>query len=72
MHLLLRDNTDWARPVKVRDCYLDQNSHIVTDNANNIMPSVTGFWGDISIGMKVAYNRDLNTNDLQDKRFYRN
>lgn len=36
------------------------------------MPSVTDFWGDITYGMKMAYNRDLNTNDLQDKRFYRN
>lgn len=36
------------------------------------MPSVTNFWGDISYGMKIAYNRDLNTNDLQDKRFYIN
>lgn len=34
------------------------------------MPSVTNFWGDISYGMKMSYSRDLNTNDLQDKRFY--
>ena len=68
----MKDSTDTARPVKVRDCYLDQNSKIVTDNVNNIMPSVTGFFGDISYGLKVAYNRDLNTNDLQDKRFYKN
>lgn len=42
------------------------------DDVSNIMPSVTDFWGDISYGLKMAYNRDLNTNDLQDKRFYRN
>lgn len=72
MHLLVRDPTDAARPVKVHDAYLDENSHIVYDDVNNIMPSVTAFWGDISSGMRVAYNRDLNTNDLQDKRLYAN
>jgi hypothetical protein len=30
------------------------------------------YWGDISNGLKVAYSRDLNTNDLQDKQFYGN
>lgn len=72
LHLLVRDTTDASRPVKVSDCYLDENSKIVYDDVNNIMPSVTNFWGDISYGMKIAYNRDLNTNDLQDKRFYPN
>lgn len=72
LHLLVRDTTDAARPVKVYDCYLDQNSYIVKDDVNNIMPSVTGYWGDASYGIKMAYNRDLNTNDLQDVRLYEN
>lgn len=36
------------------------------------MPSVTAYWGDASYGIKIAYNRDLNTNDLQDVRLYEN
>lgn len=68
----MRDTTDTSRPVKVFDCYLDENSNIVHDDVSNIMPSVINFWGDVSYGMKIAYNRDLNTNDLQDKRFYKN
>jgi len=72
LHLLVRDTTDAARPVKVYDSYLDQNSYIQKDDVNNIMPSVTQFWGDASYGIKMAYSRDLNTNDLQDVRLYAN
>lgn len=42
------------------------------DDVDNIMPSITSFWGDTSYGMKIAYNRALNTNDLQDRRLYKN
>lgn len=66
------DSTNAARPINVLDCYLDENSHIVSDNVDNIQPSITSFSGDISYGLKVAYNRDLNTNDLQDQRLYVN
>ena len=66
------DQTNAANPVQVRDCYLDENSNIVYDDVANIQPSVTTFTGDISFGLKMAYNRDLNTNDLEDKRFYQN
>ena len=72
LHLLEVDQTNAANPVKVHDCYLDENSNIVYDDVSNIQPSVTSFTGDISYGLKVAYNRDLNTNDLEDKRFYPN
>ena len=51
---------------------MDENSNIVNDDVSNIQPSVTSFTGDISYGLKIAYNRDLNTNDLEDKRFYPN
>lgn len=72
LHLLVREPSDAARPVKVYDCYLDQNSYIKKDDIDNIMPSVTGFWGDGTYGIKMSYNRDLNTNDLQDVRLYGN
>jgi hypothetical protein len=55
------DDTNAASPVKVKDCYLDQNSNIVYDDVNSIQPSITSFKGDISNGLKVAYNRDLAT-----------
>ena len=42
------------------------------DDVNNIQPSVTAFTGDISFGLKMAYNRDLNTGDGEDIRFYPN
>lgn len=70
--MLIKDTANTARPVQVKDCYLDQNSYIVYDNVDNIRPSTTLYWGDISNGLKVAYSRDLNTNDLQDKQFYGN
>ena len=70
MHLLRVDPTNNARPVDVKDCYLDENSHITFDDVNNIQPSVTSYAGEVNFGLKVAYNRDLNTGDLEDKRFY--
>lgn len=72
MHLLMVDSTNAANPVSVNDCYLDENGYIVYDDVSNIQPSITSFTGDISYGMKMAYNRDLNTDDQEDKRFYPN
>lgn len=43
------------------------------DDVKNIQPSITTFTSSIvPYGMKVAYNRDLFTGDLEDKRFYPN
>ena len=36
LHLLQVDPTNNARPVDVRDCYLDENSHITYDDVGNI------------------------------------
>ena len=46
-----------ANPVTLVDCYLDQNSYIQSDNVQNLMPSITGFTGDISNGIKAAFKR---------------
>jgi hypothetical protein len=39
---------------------------------NNIQPSITSFPGDISNGIKAAFNRDLATGDSKDLRLYPN
>lgn len=70
MHMIVRDPADVDKPVKVYDCFINENSHIVRDDVDNIMPSITSFRGDATIGLKVSYNRALSTNDLQDRRLY--
>lgn len=73
IHILEIDESNSANPVKVLDCYLDENGYIMHDDVKNIQPSITTFTSSIiPSGMKVAYNRDLDTGDLQDKRFYTN
>jgi hypothetical protein len=71
-HLFLVDSTNAASPVQVKDCYINELSSIVYDDVNNIQPSITSFAGDISNGLKVAYNRDLSTGDSEDIRLYVN
>jgi len=61
-----------AIPVTLVDCYLDQNSYIQTDNIQNLMSSITGFYGDVSNGISAAFKRDLNTGDSQDITIYPN
>lgn len=58
--------------VTLVDCYLNQNSAIVTDNIPNLMPSITGFTGSLSNGISASFKRDLNTGDLQDVTLYQN
>jgi predicted nuclease of predicted toxin-antitoxin system len=56
----------------VKDCYINEQSWIIYDDVDNIQPSITGFPGDISTGIKAAYSRLLNTGDSQDIIIYAN
>jgi hypothetical protein len=70
--LLKTNPSNAAAPVTLVDCYLDQNSAIKTDNIQSLMPSISGFTGDISNGISMAFKRDLNPGDNQDITIYPN
>jgi len=72
VHILTVNSSNAGSPVSVLDCYLDQNSYIQLDDVNNIMPSITGNPSSIMNGLYVAYDRDLNTGDLEDCILYPN
>ena len=55
--LMQVDSLNPGSPVAKADCYLDQNSYIQSDNVQNLMPSITGFSGDISNGIRTAFKR---------------
>ena len=61
-----------AYPVTIVDCHLDQNSAIQQDNVQNMMPSITGYVGDLSNGISAAFKRDLTTGDSKDIIIYPN
>ncbi len=72
MHLFSINPNNAASPVLIKDCHLTEQSFIQYDDVDNIQPSITSFTGDISNGIKAAYNRDLSTGDLDDIRLYPN
>lgn len=59
-----------TNPVILTDCHLDQNSYIQSDNIQNLMTSITGFYGNIDNGIIGAFKRDLVTGDTQDITIY--
>ena len=70
---LLKSNPSSSNsPVLVIDAYMDQNSAIITDNIQSMMPSISGFKGSLVNGISMAFKRDLNSGDRQDIIIYPN